>query len=136
MGAVTPQNVMVKHLCIFALEVSMAVGESSDLCRAHEGEVQWIEEQHNILALQADAILASTTPATVCSSLSAVSPQPLQVEAINTVIGVESLMSRKSSMHTLLVSAFSSMCRAGCASDQIERHEAMSPTLYCERVTV
>ena len=63
-GVVTPQNMIVKHLCILALEVSVAVRESSDLCWAHEGEVQWVEEQHNILALQADAILASTTPAT------------------------------------------------------------------------
>ena len=74
------------HLCIFALEVSMAVRESSDLCWAHEGEVQWVEEQHNILALQADAILASTQPATICSSLSAARSPPLLSEALSTVI--------------------------------------------------
>ena len=72
----------VTHLCILALEVSVAVRESSDLCWAHKGEVQRVEEEHDILALQADAILASATPATICSSLSASGLHPLLAKAM------------------------------------------------------
>ena len=39
------------HLCILALEVSVAVGEGSDLCWAHECEVQRVEEKDNIFVL-------------------------------------------------------------------------------------
>ena len=39
------------YLCIFALEVSMAVRERCDLCRADKGEVQRVEKEDHILAL-------------------------------------------------------------------------------------
>ena len=40
----------------------MAVREGSDLCWAHEGEVQWVEEEHNILALQTGMLSLQTFP--------------------------------------------------------------------------
>ena len=41
------------HLCVLALEVSMAVRECCDLGWAHEREVQRVEEENDVLALHA-----------------------------------------------------------------------------------
>ena len=41
------------YLAVQLGELCMPIREGSDLCRAHKGEVKGVEEQHNVLALQA-----------------------------------------------------------------------------------